>query len=240
MIDAKEFLNTVRPALETADVRLLAHTLRVRWRQSQLIRLLRHDEADVRRVAAVAIGLVGDADATSSLTRALRDEDEQVNQMAEYGLWSIWFRAARPHAAKPFREGVALLTIEAHTQAIEKFREATGMDAQFSEAYNQCALAHYFLSKWKQSIANCCRTLRLVPTHFGALSGMGHCYAQLGDLPQALRCYRRALQIHPRMPAITSAVERIERQVPNLEREGGYLVDQIIAYANKKNGESDS
>ncbi len=54
--------------------------------------LLGDPDVDVRRVAAFTIGLVGDQSATACLAQALHDVDLQVNQMAEYGLMSIWFR----------------------------------------------------------------------------------------------------------------------------------------------------
>ena len=214
-IDANEFLRVVRPALSSGDAAKLAHVTRVRWRPNQICQLMRHPDNDVRRVAAVTVGLIGDMRCTSSLTRALRDEDEQVNQMAEHGLWSIWFRAGGAAATEPFREGIALLSIEAHQEAVEKFQEANRLDPEFAEAHNQCAIAHCFLSQWDQSLANCRRTIRLIPTHFGAIAGMGHCFAQLGDLDQALQCYRAALRINPRLKAIAQAIRSLETKIPH-------------------------
>ena len=35
-----------------------------------------------------------------------------------------------------------------------------------------------------------------MPFHFGALAGLGHCYAHEGKLVPALRCYEQALAIN--------------------------------------------
>ena len=224
-IEASEFLRVVRPALEAADAGMLAQAVRVRWRPGEICRLLRHPETDVRRVAAVTLGMMGDRNAVNCLVRSLRDEDALVNQMAEHALWSIWFRLCEPRAVQPFREGTTLLAGEKYKQAIEKFREAAALDPSFAEAYNQSGIAHYFVGEWEHTIHDCRRTVELMPGHFGAIAGMGHCHAQLGDLRQALRCYRWALRINPRMEAIAKAITRLRERVTDLDASGEFLVD---------------
>lgn len=212
-VDAHQFMRIVRPALESGDASRLADEVKGRWTPRDLCTLLRNPDVDTRRVTAVTLGLVGDCSCVGCLARALHDEDEQVNQMAEHGLWSIWFRAGKPEAAQPFREGVSLLCNESYPQAITKFEEAAGIDPQFAEAFNQCAIAHFFLGQWEASIRDCERAVELMPSHFGAMSGMGHSYAHIGDMRQALRCYRRAIAINPRMPAIARAVRRLQAKL---------------------------
>lgn len=218
----------VRPALASGNPAALVHAVRVRWSCAQVCRLLGDPDVDVRRVSAVVLGLLGDRAAVPCLTRALRDEDEQVNQMAEHGLWTIWFRACAPEAAEPFRQGVSLVAVEDYRGAVAKFKAATALDPDFCEAFNQCAIAHYFLGQWARSLADCIQAVRLVPTHFGAIAGMGHCYTQMGDLPRALRCYRHALRINPRMAAIAKAIERLETKLRDAnDASGEYLVDHV-------------
>jgi tetratricopeptide (TPR) repeat protein len=185
---------------------------------------------DVRRVAAVTLGMVGDMQVAGCLTRALRDEDEQVNQMAEYALWSIWFRAGDPKAVRPFCQGISALSAEAYTQAIEHFHQASIADPTFAEVYNQQGIAHYFLRQWPQSLANCAKAVRLVPAHFGAIAGMGHCYTQMGDLTNALQCYRRALSINPRMSAIEQAIVEVQNRIRNMNDSSGiFSFDHVPA-----------
>src|SRR5687768_10833297 len=154
-IDGKTFLEVTRPVLESGDAHALAEAISKRWHVIELCQLLNHADVDVRRVAAVSIGFVGDMSTVPCLARSLRDSDEQVNHMAEHGLWSIWFRGGSPKAARPFREGIAMLGAESYQRAIECFREASRLDPDFAEAYNQCALAHFFLGQWSESIEDC-------------------------------------------------------------------------------------
>ena len=220
------FLNVVRPHLQTGDAACLAQAVRVRWRPAQVSQLLRQGGIDTRRVAALVLGLIGNKASSHALTRALRDEDAQVNLMAEHALWSIWFRAGAPEATESFREGVALLESEAYEAAIICFTKASTIDLDFAEAHNQCAIAHYFLAQWPASIQSCCKAIRLNPVHFGAISGLGHVYAQTGDLTRALRCYRRSLSINPRMPVIERATKRLESRINDMDSSGEFLVQQ--------------
>jgi tetratricopeptide (TPR) repeat protein len=226
-IDAQQFLDAVMPALRKGDPAQLASDVRARWQPQQLCSLLHHSQADIRRTVAVTLGLVGDPEVIPDLAQALHDPDEQVNQMAEHGLWAIWFRQGDPCATKPFRDGVALLATESYEQAIACFRQSMAIDPRFAEAFNQCAIAHFFQYDWIRSIECSRQAVMLMPLHFGAIAGMGHCHTEMGDLGRAEGCYRRALAINPRMPAIQRMVERMaQRRRSTNDSSGEFLVDQ--------------
>ncbi len=227
-IDGDAFLEAVRPALSRCDAPALAHAVKSRWRTRDVTSMLRHDNIEVRRVAAMALGLIGDMSCVGPLTRALHDDDWQVNELAENALWSIWFRSGNPQASRPFCQGVSLMAGEKYDQAIEAFHEATRLDPQFAEAYNQCAIAHFLLSQWRAAIADNRRAIELVPCHFGAFAGLGHTYVELGDLERAVECYRRALRINPRMHAISQALQSLEITLrERRDSSGMYSIDRI-------------
>lgn len=209
-IDPNEFLAVVRPALAQSDAAAVADAVRQRWRPCDVCSLLTASNVDARRVAAVVAGLIGDRACLGPLARALHDKDEQVNEMAEHGLWAIWFRSGHPKAAQPFHDGIHLLSEERYDEALKKFQQAIAIDPDFAEAYNQCALAWFFLGGWGRSIGCCRQALCRMPTHFGAMAGMGHCHTHLDQLDQALLCYQRSLAINPRMPGIADAIERLQ------------------------------
>ena len=52
--------------------------------------------------------------------------------------------------------------------------------------------------------------LRLNPYHFAAAANLGHTYVEEGDVLSALRYYRYALRIHPRLADLREAVRSIE------------------------------
>jgi tetratricopeptide (TPR) repeat protein len=210
--DAQQFLSIAEPALAQGCASELAATVQARWSADELCPLLKDPNVDVRRVAAVTLGLVGDRSVVDCLAAALHDEDLQVNEMAEHGLWSIWFRLCSGEAAEPFQRGLGHLEAERYDQAVAPLHQAQQVDPDFAEAYNQCAIAHFFCGQIDAAIDDCHATLERMPCHFGAMAGLGHCYTQLDRLDEALVCYRKTLKIHPRMGGIPDAIDRIERK----------------------------
>ena len=203
--DSRAFMNLVRPALETADAATVAQVVLDHWKPQQISSLLTESDVNVRRVCALVLGLVGDATTVEPLAQALHDEDSRVNELGQDALWSVWFRLGTRAAARSFREGMNLLGQNNLQAAILNFRQAIAADQNFAEAANQCAIAHFLLGQWRQSLAFCQRAMDLMPYHFGAASGLGHCYMYLGDLDAARQWYCQALQINPRMPIIEDA-----------------------------------
>ncbi|MDH3583281.1 MAG: tetratricopeptide repeat protein [Phycisphaerae bacterium] len=212
-IDKDEFLQVVIPALGESDADALAALVKERWSPPQLCRILHNQDVDVRKVACVVLGLVGDDQVSGCLSAALRDEDPQVGDLAANALWLIWFRGGNGPARRCFREGLAAMEREDPAGAVPWFGRAAALDPRFGEADNQRAVALYLLEQWDAAIDASEQALARVPHHFGAAAGIGHCYAQRGDLREAARYYRRALAINPRMDLIAEALDGIERCV---------------------------
>jgi tetratricopeptide (TPR) repeat protein len=210
-INPQEFISTLEPSLSQGNLEEALQQVRARWSSAQIVLLLRDTSADVRKVAALALSLVGDASSVAPLAVALHDADAMVCQMAEHALWSVWFRLGNHRAISLVQCGNHHLHHGNYVCALEKFSQAIHEDPQFAEAYNQRAIANYLCERFDDSIADCKAALALLPQHFGAMSGMGHCYAHRGDWREARRCYRLALAIHPRLEGIQTSLDQIEQ-----------------------------
>jgi len=174
------------------------------------VSLLRTPNTEVRRTAAFIIGLVGRPDDCQTLVLALHDEDAETASRVEHALWSISFRGGAGPAMRSFHEGCRLMSVEAYDKAIAMFTEASTIDPDFCEAFNQCAIAHFFNAQYDDALCRYRHAARLMPAHFNAVAGMGHCYAELGDFAKALSSYRQALAINPRMSVVACVVEQLE------------------------------
>ena len=64
-----------------------------------------------------------------------------------------------------------------------------------------------------QAIADCEKTLRLNPCHFGAACGMGQCFMKQKKLRAALRIYRRANRINPNIDTVRESIQSLERML---------------------------
>jgi tetratricopeptide (TPR) repeat protein len=212
-IQPDQFVASVTPLLERQDLGGLLQMLKRNWTAEQIVELLKSHHADARKVAALALSLVGGACCLEPLSQQLKDPDPVVNEMAEHALWSIWFRSGNCEANQQLARGAQAMERGELREAIEHFTRAIEIDPDFAEAYNQRAIAHCLADEYDESIADCQRTVELMPCHFGAWAGMGHCHAHEGRLRPALETYRKALEINPHLDCLVEACDEIERQI---------------------------
>ncbi len=209
-IDPRQFVHDVEPLLARQDIPGLLRLLGSRYECRQISDLLSSPCEDARKVAALALALVGQPQAVPALASHLRDPDPMVNQMAEHALWSIWFRAGTPQANDALLRGSECLNNRELEQALAHFSAAVALCPDFAEAYNQRAIVHYLQERVDESLHDCRRAVELMPCHFGAWAGMGHCHTDRGELDAALNCYRRALSINSHLQCVGELVHELE------------------------------
>lgn len=213
-INPVTFIALVQPLLERMDLQGLHDLLKSHWKAEQLQQLMRTEHTDAKKVALLAIGLVGRSCCLPELANHLKDPDPVVHEMTEHAMWSIWFRmGATPEANHQLARGAQSLERKDYEHALKHFNRALELDPEFAEAYNQRALANYLLERYEDSIEDCRSAVQRMPTHFGALAGMGHCYAHLGKLPEAIDSYERALSIHPHMDCLKQAIPELQARL---------------------------
>jgi tetratricopeptide (TPR) repeat protein len=208
-IQPEDFVAAVKPLLAKQDLGGLLQFLKSRWTAEQIVDLLKSRHCDARKVAALALGLVGGACCLGPLSEQLKDPDPVVNEMAEHALWSIWFRSGNCQANHQLAKGAQAMERQDLADAVEHFTRAIEIDPKFAEAYNQRAIAHYLQEHFDESIADCQRTVDLMPCHFGAWAGLGHCHAHEGRFGEALKCYRKALSINPHLECLEEACDEL-------------------------------
>jgi len=209
MIDPRAFVAAVQPLLQAKDCNGLHALLRNRWASREIIDLLRFGDCEARKVAALALSLVGCRRCLPELARLLKDSDPVTNQMAEHAMWSIWFRLGSSKANCLLRAGVEAMNQQRLNEAIGYFSEAITECDEFAEAWNQRATAHYLLENYSTSIVDARAAVARNPNHFGAWAGLGHCYAHLNRLDEALEAYERALEINPSLECLQEAIHQI-------------------------------
>ncbi|HZZ44349.1 MAG TPA: tetratricopeptide repeat protein [Tepidisphaeraceae bacterium] len=187
--------------------------LKATWTPEQIVSLLGCEVCDARKVAALALALVGGKCCVPPLVEQLKDSDRMVNEMAEHALWSIWLRGSdKPQANHEVARGSQALDRREFECAIRCFDRAIELDGGFAEAYNQRAIANYLQEKYEESAGDCRRTVERMPGHFGAWAGLGHSLAHVGKLAEALEAYRVALKINPHLSCVREMVEELERK----------------------------
>ncbi len=212
-IDPSLFVQLVEPLLEKKDLPGLLDLLKTNWQPEQIRDLLRSRHCDARKVALLALALVGPTCCTEELSHQLKDPEPVINDLAEHALWAIWFRSGKTTEANQLVcRGAEALNTREFKRAIEILSHAIRVDPDFAEAYNQRAIAYYLSEDYVHSIADCERVVRRMPCHFGAWAGMGHCHAHLDEIPQAIECYEKALSINPHLHCVREAVGELKKQ----------------------------
>lgn len=172
---------------------------------------LQGGDVDARRSAIVQIAKAGTMTDAPALHRALRDDDEMVRAMAEQALWLIWSRTDDARINQLFADGLDLMNSGQLKQAIDVFSKIIAARPEFAEGWNKRATLHYLTGDLQRSLADCDEVLKRNPQHFGALSGYGQIYVQMGQLDQALEYFRRALEVNPNMQGVRVNIDGIER-----------------------------
>ncbi len=102
-------------------------------------------------------------------------------------------------------------------KAVEHLSALIDHDPDFAEAYNARATAFYLLNEPGLSIADIREVLVRNPRHFGALTGLGFIFEEMGNLEGAYAAFREAQAIHPHLPDVNAAIERLAPSVGDLE-----------------------
>jgi tetratricopeptide (TPR) repeat protein len=133
----------------------------------------------------------------NSLLEDLKNPEESVREHATQKLWRIWFQQKGIRGLEVIDRSQKLLDAGKVAEAELVLNELIQSQPDFAEAWNRRAFLYYTSGKYQQSLHDCQKVIELIPVHFGALHGMGLCYAAIGEYQKAIQAFRRALDIQP-------------------------------------------
>ena len=184
-------------------------------------------DPSAREAAARQLAALRDPSAAPLLAAALHDSELRVHTAAEASLWTLWCISGDVAADAALQAGIRIMSAaaaaagaQALEDALDAFTEVTKMAPDFAEGHNKRATVLYLLKRYDASLEACERVIALNPQHFGALSGGGMCALSWGDMDVALRWFRAALEINPRLEGALQYVQMLERATAKA-REGG-------------------
>jgi tetratricopeptide (TPR) repeat protein len=207
------FLAAVDLPLASGDYATVLARLRGNWPPERLTELLGSQLLVVVKAATKCLGLTGSMGHCDQLVSLLRHDDEQVVAAAEDALWSIWMRAGTEDATAQLRGAIQRLQEDDAESALRVLHDLITADSSLAEAHHQRAIALHALERYDEAEAAYQTTVALNPSHFAAVAGLGHICVQRGDYAGALRHYRRALKIHPRLAEIREIVPQLEAAI---------------------------
>jgi tetratricopeptide (TPR) repeat protein len=176
----------------------------------QALAALRKSDPQERRRGALGLEAVGRMDDAPALIAALRDADELVRAIAEGALWAVWSRSGDARIDDLLKRGVAQMRGEHFGESIATFTRVIELKPDFAEGWNKRATAYFLAGEYRRSLADCDEVIKRNPQHFGALSGYGQIYLQLGQPEKAIEYFRRALEVNPNLDQLQSVIEALE------------------------------
>ncbi len=141
------------------------------------------------------------------------EKSEKRAKRIARAIWKIWSRSGSPTADLLLVQAERAMAAGKQTIAISILSTVIEQYPEFTEAWNKRATAYYIANDFDRSLADIKEVLNREPRHFGALSGMGLIYQQLGKKKKALSAFRRALAIHPLLKDARAAVKRLVGKV---------------------------
>ncbi len=196
--------------LKDRDLDAFRRGVELRYTEGTLCRATFADDVRIRRAAVLALGVGGSFACNATVARRLRDKDPATRSMAVSALWAIWFRADTPENNAELEAIQRLIQAERLDEAVHRADRLIERSPAFAEAYNQRAIAHFLSRRFVESAADCRRALDLNPYHFGALGGLGQCQLKLRQRADAVRTFRRALELQPYSDDLRETVAKLE------------------------------
>ena len=137
----------------------------------------------------------------------------ESSQPIEEQIWEIWLESGDQNVDALMAIGVAALNDSDYAQAYRAFSRIVALAPNFAEGWNKRATVLYLMGRYDESIKDIGKALALEPRHFGALSGLGLCNAQLQKEKEALDAFEKALAINPNMPGIKLDADEMKKQL---------------------------
>lgn len=134
-------------------------------------------------------------------------------KVAEHQIWQLWMSSDDDTVTLLMMQGVGAMSEQDLDAALRIFTEMVEIAPDFAEGWNKRATVLYMIGAYPESIADIDRTLALEPRHFGALSGLGLCNAELEREEAALDAFERALAINPHMDGARANAEMMRQRI---------------------------
>ena len=111
--------------------------------------------------------------------------------------------------------GVAGLNGADYDRALDAFNQMVRLAPNFAEGWNKRATTLYLMGRFADSVKDVEKVLALEPRHFGALSGLGLCYAHLNKDREALRAFEKAATVDPNLPGLKLRIDELKKRLAN-------------------------
>ena len=218
VVRSSRLVSAYRRYLTSSDTPRFSDEVGQFYSTSTLIRLLGLGGVELRRAAALALGILGDGEALEPLGRRLCDNDRGVRLAADDAFRGLLIRDAAPTHQHQLLQIMHLNDGGEFAAALPPALILADQASNYTEAHHQlaiCWLGLGDLEAAEDAFRRCLWTCRF---HYAAWIGFAHCHLQLNeptdhDLMVGLRALQRAVDICPDLEQARLEVRRVERSL---------------------------
>ena len=186
-----------RRYLASADAPRFAAEVDEYYCGATLATLLRRGDVEMRRAAALALGMLGDRSAVEPLGRSLADDDRGVRLAADDSFRALLVRDAAPLHHQQLLQVMHLNDGGEYAAALAPTMILVDQASKYAEAHHQLAICWHGLENYVQAEAAYVACLWYCRFHYPAWQGLARCRQLLGEHQQAIAALERCLEICP-------------------------------------------
>lgn len=208
---AANYMNEIEPLLRTGRLSSAAERLCRDWPAGLLAEMLTVPLGpEVSRCLVEGLGLVGTEAHCGRLIPLLAHKNSIVADAAEDALWRIWMRCNSGAVREQLAAAIGLMDQGRFEEALDLLEPLAQAEPTCTEAHHQLGIAYHALERPEKAQAAYERAVTLNPCHFAARAALGHLCVERGDYDGALRHYREAITMNPRLSEIREIVPKLE------------------------------
>ena len=129
----------------------------------------------------------------------------------------VWMRSGSDTADLVMERASTLMRQKDWKLAEDMLDRLVVIEPQWAEAWNRRATVRFFQRDASGAMEDLAHVLQLEPRHFTAMVGLGAILERNEQNAQALRVFRRALEINPQLDEIQKKVDKLSIEVEGRE-----------------------
>ena len=139
--------------------------------------------------------------------------DADAAKLVEGRIWAIWYHSGSDTADLLMNRVKTAVDGKDMELGIRLLDAIIEIKPDYVEAWNRRATLHFLSKDFAKAIADIRQVLAREPRHFGALSGLGIIFQEIGEEKFALDAFRRALAVNPHLQKIPDFVKTLTEKV---------------------------
>ena len=201
-----------RRYLRSADSPSFASEVDASYGGTTLIALLDRGDVELRRAAALALGVLGDRGSIEPLGRSLSDSDRGVRLAADDSFRALLVRDAAPLHHQHLLKVMHLNDGGEYAGALAPTMILCDQAPNYAEAHHQRAICWHGLENYQQASSAYAACLWHCRYHYLAWHGLAKCRMMTRDVDGALKALQRCLDICPDFEAVRLQIRAIQRR----------------------------